>query len=458
MNNKAYARKTAALVPLLLGVLAAMPWSMPGHAQSRPKPDMAGSHPGPRVPGPTDYRPPSQYFTYFHQDSAGAPWVAGTGNAGCRGLSGLHHAVRIVALSGDEVVIDCHRHASGELGQVEKAARERLETSEIRRAAESRSGLDAGSQPFTSYTALQALLKHDPDIFDDRAWTALAKDEIRIAQSSLQTANGASFHDWVFPPTSLQGRNPDIAAGELVARFKQTVLERAKSNPDRFILRIMAGNLKYDAASGTLQFGRTTGPGQPITVLQPLNLTYKGHQPYSLGANQGLAPYAVDQVRTAGLRSLAAAGRVPTLILDRTLLLHGFQIPKDQAERLLNKTQMLLVNVVLTVTDAERDPNKKGISLYLDSFLSARVEQVFVTDYAGTRLATYPVASLPVPSVGPSARTTPPRQGAAPSTGAGANPLCAQYEKRMADARTKLDPRLIESARKLGERLKCGPG
>lgn len=247
------------------------------------------------------YKSPALYFSYYAKETAESPW-AETVARSCRSPKGTFHSVKIVALSGTETIVSCHE---GPNAPAFTEASARLEAEEIRQAAQSRNGFDDGGVLFDPYSMLLALLKHDAEAFDDQAWTAMTKAEIKAAQAALTSPRN---YAWVFPPAELQGRNPDVAAEELMPRFKEEVLRRARENPDRFMLTIGIANLKYDRATGMLNFGRPA-PQDGIIVKSPLNFKHDGRVVYSVDQNDGMKALSEEQVKTAGLRFPAGQGR-----------------------------------------------------------------------------------------------------------------------------------------------------
>lgn len=399
------------------------------------------------------FRSPSLFYSWYSRTAADAPWELRSQNTLCsrstvqRNGTERYHAVRIVTLSGRELTLSCAEF-------VDVAAEERalaqLEAEELAAAAASRAELETGAVFFTSYRMLQSLLKHTPDSLTDEAWTQMTLDEIKLAQAQGNSGNVAGF-DWVFPVADLQDRNPEIAAGELMPAFRQEALRRAASAPDTFIMQSIVGNLKYDRAAGVVQFADASGPDQPARYKRPLNFQYRGVDVYNVTANDGLLRYDQSQVDIAGLRLIAGPGRLPGLIPDRAFTVHGFSMRQPAAERLLNKTDMLLVNTVLTITGAEA-PQPNGLTVSATSaFLGARIERVFVTDPAGNVLATYDVSQKPL-QVSPESQTSAPASMQSPRAAA----FCGSFESRHATAVRTNNARLIESLLASHERFNCG--
>lgn len=379
------------------------------------------------------FHSPARYFTYFAQEHADAPWISSSSH-GCQvGFNRTFHAVKIVAMSGAEVVIPCPEQDSK---AAFTEAGSRLEAAEIERAIQSRAGFDRDSVLFDPYTLIMALLKHDAAAYDDQAWITMTKAEIKQAQFAFSQDTSSTVHDWVFTAHELQGRNPDIAGEELMPRFKQEVLRRAQANPDRFLLTMPRGNLKYNRATGTLSFGRVDAQGR-IIVKSPLNFKYQGQTVYGVDKGDGVKAYSNELAKTAGLRAPAAQGG-PGLIFDRDLIIPELKLSQENAERLLNSTQMLTVNVVLSVVGATRADGAKGLAMRsTNGFLHARIEGVAVTDPAGRVLTTYDVAALPASSAAPAAI------GDRPDIPQKARIFCGSFEKRVAQAKQQRNERLV---------------
>ena len=399
------------------------------------------------------FRSPSLFYSWYSRTAADAPWELRSQNTMCSRstvqLDGAerYHAVRIVTLSGRELTLSCDEFADV---AAEERALAQLEADELAAAAASRAELEADAVLFTSYRMLQSLLKHAPDSLTDEAWTLMTLDEIKLAQAHSNFAEKPGF-DWVFPVADLQNRNPQTAAEELMPAFRQEVLRRAASVPDTFIMQSIVGNLKYERAAGVLQFADASGPDQPARYKRALNFKYRGVDVYNVTSNDGLLRYDEAQVETAGLRLIAGPGRLPGLIPDRAFTVRAFSMLQPAAERLLNKTDMLLVNTVLTITGAEA-PQPNGLAVSATSaFLGARIDRVFVTDPAGNVLATYDVSQMPL-QVSPESQTSAPASTQSPQAAA----FCRSFDSRHATAVRTHNARLIENLLASHEKFNCG--
>lgn len=355
-----------------------------------------------------DFHAPSRYFSYENQATADAAWTPTSQHGVCASASDNSkpptpsHALRIVALSGANRVIKCSQENIAASRTLIAAAIEALNTDEIASAKAARSAMDGGILNFSTDAMLMNLLKYAPDPFNEQAWLATTREEITRAQYADKygaTLGKKIAANWVFPPESLRDRNPDIAAQELLPRFKAAALARAKAVQATFVMRSVVGNVKYDLASGVLLFGNGKAADSPIVFKLPMNIKFNGKPVYAInGPNDGISKYTDDTPLTVvGFRSIVAAGRHPGLVTDRTLLAHAIRMPQEQAEKLLNKTNMLVINVVMTITGAERLKNQNGLALSpSNGVLFARVDKMFVTDMTGMPLTTYAIEALPV--------------------------------------------------------------
>ncbi|WP_143516120.1 hypothetical protein [Pusillimonas sp. T2] len=355
----------------------------------------------------SDFHTPSRYFSYQNQETAGAEWTPTDPYQVCLSASASGkpptpaHAARIIALSGAHRVIRCYSEDIATARTHIAAAIEAFNTDEMASAKAARSAMDGGIPNFSTDAMLMNILKYAAEPFNEQAWLSATRDEIiraQYADKSASTSGKKIVFDWVFPPESLRDRNPDISAQELLPRFKTEALRRAKGVQDTFVMRSVVGNVKYDLGSGVLIFGNGKTADSPIVFKPPMNVKFNGHTVYAVnGANDGISKYTDDAPLTVvGFRNIVAAGHHPGLVTDRTLLAKAIRMPQDQAEKLLNKTNMLVVNVVMTITGAERLKNKNGLALSpSNGILFARVDKMFVTDMTGMPLTTYAVEALP---------------------------------------------------------------
>lgn len=355
-----------------------------------------------------DFHAPSLYFSYQNQATADAAWTPTDPRGACVSGSGNDkpatpsHAVRIVALSGAHRIINCNQENIVASKAHIAAAIEAFNADEIASAKAARSAMDGGIPNFSTDAMLMNLLKYAPDPFNEQAWLATTREEITRAQYANTygaTVGKKIVANWVFPPESLRDRNPDIAAQELLPRFKAEALARAKGARATFVMRSVVGNVKYDLASGVLLFGNGKTADGLIVFKTPMNIKFNGKPVYAVnGPNDGISKHTDDTPLTiVGFRSIVAAGRHPGLVTDRTLLARAIRVPQEQAEKLLNKTNLLVVNVVMTVIGAERLKNQNGLALSASNgVLFARVDKMFVTDMTGMPLTTYAIDTLPV--------------------------------------------------------------
>jgi hypothetical protein len=260
-------------------------------------------------------------------------------------------------------------------------------------------GLDPGIPNFSNDAMLLNLIKYAPEPLKEVVWLSAAEQEIKLAQTAdrYDGAPGQQIGDWVFPPASLRDRNPAVAAQELLPQFKAEVLRRAKQVQDTFVLRGRLGNLRYDRASGVILFGNGKLTDAPIPFKHPMNAKFNGVPLYALNrGNDGLMQYADGkQYAVVGLRHATSMGP-PALLTDRQLSIHPIKMPRDQAEKLLNGAQLLNINVVMTITGADRQLSQGNYAtVSTHGILFARVDKVYVTDPNGQVLATYDGEALP---------------------------------------------------------------
>lgn len=170
------------------------------------------------------------------------------------------------------------------------------------------------------------------------------------------------------------------------------MLARAQSHHDRFTLHIQATHIQYDVATGTLLFVPGSQPGKSIDALK--SNVYKGYAVSAVGAQQGVRSALAEENRIAAFHPVLDRLAPRALALDRSLILHGLKMPQERAERMLNKSPTVLVNVQVRVTGAEAGQGSRDTG-----FLLAEVERVFVTDRVGDTLATYDVAALPIAAI-----------------------------------------------------------
>lgn len=360
----------------------------------------------PAVIQAADFQDPSRYFSYQVRAAADASWAPAQPYGICsaepnNGRPTAPQAMRIVALSGSDTVIECDSANPNDTQARIKAAVEQLTASELAGAAQSRSKLDEGIPNFSSDGMLMNLLKYDSNSFNDQAWLASTQDEIKRAQyiDRRDAASGKkATENWVFPPESLRERNPAIAAEELFPRFKDEALKRAQAVRETFVMRSMMGNVKYDLAGGVLLFGNGKTAVDPIAFKRPINAKHQGVPIYALSANDGIAKYTDAMPLTVvGFRSIVGAGRQPGVVTDRELVAYPIKMPQAQAEKFLNKSNALIFNTVMTITGAERSKGQNGLALSeSNGILFARVDRVFVTDVTGHVLAAYEASVLPL--------------------------------------------------------------
>lgn len=274
--------------------------------------------------------------------------------------------------------------------------------------------LDPDIPNFSNDAMLLNLIKHAPEPLKEEVWLSAAEQEIKLAQNADRYggAPGQQTGDWVFPPASLRDRNPAVAAQELLPQFKAEVLKRAKQVQVTFVLRGRLGNLRYDRANAVILFGNGKVTDRPIPFKHPMNAKFKGVPLYALDrANDGLMKYADGkQYAVVGLRNATAMGP-PALLTDRQLSIYPIKMPQGQAEKLLNGAQLLNINVVMTITGADRQLSQGNYAtVSTHGILFARVDKVLVTDPKGQVVATYDGEALPAWPSAQTARKAPTRK------------------------------------------------
>jgi hypothetical protein len=352
----------------------------------------------------SDFHDPSRYFSYHSRMDVQGPWAPNAlrtcAAAQNNGKLNAPQAIRIVALSGADVVLECDPGNMADTQARIKAAVEQLVAAEQDAAAVSRRALDEGIPTFSTDAMLMSLLKYDASSFNDQAWIASTQEEVKRAQyiDRRDAASGQkTTANWVFPPESLRERNPAVAAEELFPKFKAEALKRAQGVPGTFVMRSLVGNVRYDLSSGVLLFGNAKTADTPITFKRPMNASFRGIPIYALNANDGVAKYTDGMPLTVmGFRTIVGSERRPGVVTDRELVAYPIKMAQDQAEQFLNKSNMLIVNTVMTITGSERSQGQKGLALSeTNGSVIARVDRVFVTDVTGHVLAAYEASALP---------------------------------------------------------------